>query len=73
MTILEQMQAFAGRYGKTIAVSAENDPTQSKKDIPRYERLFGRDVQVFSLGDMGHTALLFSPHAYVALLEQALM
>jgi pimeloyl-ACP methyl ester carboxylesterase len=59
--------------GRIIVLSDENDPTQSKKDIPRYERLFGRAVEVVSMGDMGHTALLFNPDKYVELLEQVLV
>jgi pimeloyl-ACP methyl ester carboxylesterase len=58
--------------GRIIVLSAENDLTQSQKDIPRYEKLFGRAVEVHSMGNMGHTAALFNPEAYVALLEQAL-
>jgi pimeloyl-ACP methyl ester carboxylesterase len=59
--------------GRVIVLSAENDPTQSKKDIPRYEKLFGRAVEVLNMGDMGHTAALFNPDKYVELLEQALV
>lgn len=58
--------------GRIFVLSAENDITQSKKDIPRYEKLFGRAVEVINMGDMGHTALLFDPDGYVELLEQAL-
>jgi len=64
--------AYQNWRGRAIVLSAENDPTQSKKDVPRYERLFGRAVEVLSMGDMGHTAALFSPDRYVELLEQAL-
>jgi pimeloyl-ACP methyl ester carboxylesterase len=59
--------------GRIIVLSAENDPTQSKKDLPQYEKLFGRPVEVFDMGSMGHTALLFNPDEYVALLEKALV
>lgn len=64
----------AYRYwtGRITILSAENDPTQSKKDIPRYEKLFGRAVEIANMGDMGHTAALFNPDKYVELLEQAI-
>lgn len=65
--------AFHEWKGRIIVLSAENDPTQSKKDIPRYEKLFGRTVEVFSMGNMGHTAALFNPDKYVELLEQMLI
>jgi len=64
--------AYRNWTGRIIVLSAENDPTQSKKDIPKYEKLFGREVQVYNMGDMGHTALLFNPDKYVELLEGAL-
>jgi pimeloyl-ACP methyl ester carboxylesterase len=63
--------AYQNWPGRVVILSAENDPTQSKKDIPRYEKLFGRAVEVFSMGDMGHTAALFNPDQYVELLEKA--
>jgi pimeloyl-ACP methyl ester carboxylesterase len=65
--------AYHDWTGRIIVLSAENDPTQSKKDVPRYAKLFGRAVEVFSMGDLGHTALLFNPDKYVELLEQALV
>lgn len=64
--------AYRDWQGRIIVLSAQNDPTQSKKDLPRYEKLFGRTVEVVDMGNMGHAAALFSPDAYVALLEQAL-
>jgi pimeloyl-ACP methyl ester carboxylesterase len=64
--------AYQNWTGRIIVLSAGNDPTQSKRDIPRYEKLFGRAVQVVDTGDMGHTAYLFDPDRYVELLEQAL-
>ena len=64
--------AYRSWTGRVIVLSAENDRTQSKKDIPRYERLFGRAVEVLNMGDMGHTAYLFDPDRYIELLEQAL-
>lgn len=65
--------AYRNWTGRIIVLSAENDLTQSKKDVPRYEKLFGRAVEVVGMGGMGHTALLFSPNKYVELLEQALV
>ncbi len=64
--------AYRGWTGGVSVLTARNDPTQSKSDFPRYERLFGRPVQVFDLGDMGHTAVLFDPNQYSELLERAL-
>ena len=64
--------AFQGWTGRIIVLSAENDPTQSKKDIPRYQELFGRAVEVVDMGDMGHTAYLLNPGRYVDMLEGAL-
>jgi len=64
--------AYQDWTGRVVVLSAENDRTQSKKDFPRYERLFGRAVEVISLGTMGHAAALFNPDQYVQLLEQAL-
>ena len=64
--------AFQGWTGRVVVLSAENDPTQSKKDIPRYERLFDRRVNVISLGRLGHAAVLVDPNAYTDVLERAL-
>jgi pimeloyl-ACP methyl ester carboxylesterase len=64
--------AFRNWSGRIFVLTAENDPTQSKKDIPRYEKLFGRAVEVLYMGNMGHTAALFNPDKYVELLTQAL-
>ena len=64
--------AYKNWTGRIVVLSAENDPTQSRKDIPRYGRLFGRAVDVVEMGDMGHAAALFNPDKYVELLEQAL-
>ena len=64
--------AYHDWTGQAIVLSAKNDPTQSKKDIPRYEKLFGRPVEVVNMGEMGHTAALFNPDRYVESLEQAL-
>ena len=65
--------AYQDWTGRIIVLSAENDPTQSKKDVPRYARLFGRVVEVINMGTMGHTAALFNPDKYVELLERALV
>ena len=64
--------AYNNWTGCAIVLSSENDPTQNKKDIPRYEKLFGRTVKVVNMGDMGHTAALFNPDEYFKLLEKAL-
>ncbi len=64
--------AYRTWTGHVVALRSESDPTQNVQDIPRYERLFGRHVEVIDLGLMGHAAALFDPDAYVALLEQAL-
>jgi len=58
--------------GRVVVLSASNDPTQSKVDFPRYEALFGRPVEVISLGDLGHAASLVDAEKFVALLEQVL-
>ena len=65
--------AYQNWTGRIIVLSAENDPTQSKKDIPRYEKLFGRAVEVVNMGSMGHAASLFNLEKYIELLEQALV
>ena len=65
--------AYRNWTGRIIVLSAENDPTQSKKDLPHYKKLFGRTVELFDMGKMGHTALLFNPDKYVELLEQTLI
>ncbi len=64
--------AYRGWAGSAAVLTAANDPTQSQKDIPRFERLLGRPVKVIDMGDMGHTAALFNPDAYVELVEQAM-
>jgi pimeloyl-ACP methyl ester carboxylesterase len=58
--------------GRIIVLSAKNDPTQSPKDIPLYQKLFGRGVEVIDLGDMGHAAAMFDVDRYVQLIDQAL-
>ena len=63
--------AFQGWRGEVV-LTAENDPTQSSKDIARYQRLFGRRPEVMSLGQLGHAAVLVDPSRFAELLEQAL-
>jgi len=58
--------------GRAIVLSSDNDPTQSKKYIPRYEQLFRRAVEMVNMGDLGHTAAFSNPDKYVEFLEQAL-
>ncbi|MBM3120580.1 MAG: alpha/beta hydrolase [Chloroflexi bacterium] len=65
-------RVLAAWPGTVFVLTAENDPTQSPKDIPAYAALFGRQPLVLSLGTMGHTAALQDPEAYVELLERAL-
>lgn len=64
--------AFGAWDGQAVALSAENDPTQSTKDKARYEKLLGRPVEVIGMGQAGHIACLLAPHQYVKWLEQAL-
>ncbi|MHA7652837.1 alpha/beta fold hydrolase [Mycobacterium sp. ML4] len=64
--------AFLEWGGRVIVLTAENDPTQSSKDIPRYQRLFGRRAELISLGQLGHAAALTDPGAYTDLVERAL-
>lgn len=59
--------------GRVVVLSADNDPTQSAKDIPRYEKLFGRPVDVVNMGHMGHTAMLFNPGRYIEIFERELV
>ena len=66
------LESSGGWSGRVVVLSAENDPTQGKGDRARYEALFERPIEMVSLGTMGHTAALFDPERYVALLEQAL-
>ncbi len=65
--------AFQHWTGRVIVLSAKNDATQRTEDFPRYERLFGRPVEVLDMGVLGHTAALFNPDQYVQLLKQALI
>jgi len=65
-------RVLAAWPGTVFVLTAENDPTQSPRDIPAYAALFGRQPVVLSMGTMGHTAALQDPEAYVGLLERAL-
>ncbi len=71
-TRLVSPAAFRAWNGRIVVLTAENDPTQSRRDIVRYQRLFGRDVDVISLGRLGHAAPLTNPAAYADVLERAL-
>jgi pimeloyl-ACP methyl ester carboxylesterase len=64
--------AYRNWTGRVIVLKADNDPTQSKRDFPRYERLFGRAVEVFDMGNLGHTAPIFHPDKHAELYEQTL-
>ncbi|MGZ3665635.1 MAG: hypothetical protein ACXVDA_14270, partial [Ktedonobacterales bacterium] len=64
--------AYRTWTGHVVVLRSVSDPTQSVQDISRYERLFGRHVELVDLGTMGHAAALFDSDAYVALLEHAL-
>jgi pimeloyl-ACP methyl ester carboxylesterase len=65
-------QALASWPGAIFVLTAENDPTQSPKDIPAHAALFGSQRVVLSLGTMVHTAAQPNPDAYVELVEWAL-
>jgi pimeloyl-ACP methyl ester carboxylesterase len=64
--------AYRNWTGRIVVLSSEDDPTQSARDIPHYEQLFGRAVDVIAMGKLGHTALLSDPDRYTSLVEQAL-
>lgn len=64
--------AYASWSGRITVLSAKNDPTQDKKDFPRYEKLFGRSVNVVNTGDMGHAGVLSDPDKYVELMDKVL-
>jgi len=65
-------RSFDGWQGRAIVLTSANDPTQSPGDIPRYEALFRRKVDVLDMGSLGHTAALLDPDLYVEMLERAL-
>ncbi len=55
-----------------IVLSASNDPTQNRGDIARFEKLFGRQVDLVEMGNLGHGALLYDPERFLMLFEQAI-
>lgn len=61
--------AYRGWTGRVIVLSAADDPTQSEQDFPKYERLFGRPVEVVRLGQVGHAAALVDPEGYVKAID----
>ncbi len=63
---------FKGWTGTAVVLRSDNDPTQGKKDILLYSKLFCRPLKVISMGDMGHTALLSNPAKFTDFFEQAL-
>lgn len=63
---------FQNWAGNIFVLRAENDITQSEKDFPRYERIYGRPATVIDMGKMGHTAAMFNPARFAELLERAL-
>jgi pimeloyl-ACP methyl ester carboxylesterase len=65
--------AYQNWTGRVIVLSSENDPTQRKNNIPRYEQLLGRAVEMVNMGDLGHTSAFSNPGKYVEFLEQALV
>ena len=71
-TRLVRPGAFHAWNGRAVVLRADNDPTQGRWDLPRYERLFGRHVEAISMGQAGHTAAIFDPPQYVGWLRQAL-
>jgi len=64
--------AYRNWTGRIIVLKAGNDPTQSERDFPRYEKLFGRAVEVVDMGSLGHAAPIFEPDKYATLYEQTL-
>jgi hypothetical protein len=67
MTIWEKMQRFADRFGRRVVV---NHTTWQYYRLG--EKLFGRAVEMVSLGQMGHAAPILHPDKYVELLEEKL-
>lgn len=66
-------EAYRDWHGCVVVLQAANDPTQSPKDLPRYEALFCRPVRVLDMGEMGHAAALFDAGRYTEHLERALL
>lgn len=58
--------------GHIVILRAQNDPTQRAGDGPRYKRLFGRDVEVVSLGRLGHAAAVTDPEAFSTIVRRVL-
>jgi hypothetical protein len=71
-TRLVRPEAFQAWDGRAVFLRADNDPTQGRRDLPRYERLFGRHVEVIRMGRGGHAAAILDPPQYVQWLRQAL-
>ncbi len=65
-------RAFDAWQGRVFVLTAANDPTQSPADVPRYEALLRRRVDVLDMGSMGHTAALLDPDDFVEMLGRAL-
>jgi pimeloyl-ACP methyl ester carboxylesterase len=65
-------RSFEAWQGRVCVLTSASDPTQSPADIPRYEALIGRRVEVLDMGSMGHTAALLDLDSYVSMLERAL-
>lgn len=65
-------RSFDPWQGGVIVLTASNDPTQSPSDIPRYETLFRRQVDVIDMGSLGPTAAWVDPDSYVEMLQRAL-
>jgi pimeloyl-ACP methyl ester carboxylesterase len=65
-------EAYARWTGDVVVLAATNDPTQGGRGVRRLERLFGRPVEVISLGELGHTAPLMDPAGYAERVERAL-
>jgi hypothetical protein len=65
--------AYRNWTGRIIVLKADNDLNQSPKDFPRYEKLFGRPVEIIDMGNMGHIAPILYPDKCAELYEQALI
>jgi hypothetical protein len=70
-THLVRPGAFHAWNGRAVVLRADDDPTQGRRDRPRYERLFERHVKTIGMGKAGHAAALFDPPQYVHWLQQA--
>jgi len=65
-------EAYQAWTGRPVVLSAENDRTQGKDDQARLEALFKRPVEMVSMGNLGHTAIVNDPARYSELLLRAL-